>query len=75
MRGFEPYTEKGEFSHRDRHIFNADLEILLNSGLHKKIKFLERANFLVAASRKFVATNETKYIFHGQRKQDEKRNR
>ena len=58
------FTEKkrrhqpGEICTQDKHFLGTELEILLKSRMSKKRRFLERADFLVAASRAFAATGQ-----------------
>ena len=53
------YMLEGEICTQDKNIFGIELEILLKSRFSKKRRFLEWADFLVAASRIFVATGQT----------------
>jgi hypothetical protein len=51
---------EGEICTRDKHMFGTELETLLKSRMRKNRRFLERADFLVAASRRtFAATGQT----------------
>ena len=54
------YKLQTEICNRDRHMFSVELETLLKSRKSKKRRFLvERADFILEASKKFAATGQT----------------
>ena len=47
------YKLQSEICKRDRHIFNTDLDTMLQSRRNKKRRFLERPEYLIAESKKW----------------------